>query len=377
MNTDISRVSLPLPAQLLEQMKDTPQNPRYHAEGSVYNHTCLVLDQYETHHSQFGLDENQKQMLRWACIVHDLGKPVVTRWVRGRWSAKGHEAAGVPIARALLFQEKSLSDAQRQQILSLVRYHSAPLQMGLHGADLTAYKLLATRIDLRLLGLFAWFDLHGRICVDQETVYNIIDHFLNTIVPRVEYELGTFEEIQATFGRAGIQQKNALWYACRQRNLPLVEKLLALKQDTPGQGRTFQVVLPVVYGPDQHSKWLQEQFPAHKVFSFELPAKDSDSIHVRTNHLRTARHFVSVFGKEGKPLLIEGPWQDQAYRDELVEFIRQQGGMVRLLEIEDLRPDDWKPHAIAAHYPDAWIQEQPHLIHPWEFHSRELVGMRG
>ncbi len=371
MNDDFEAVSLPLPDPLQDQMKETPQNPRYHAEGSVYNHTCLVLSQFEQHHEQFVLSESRKNILKWACIVHDLGKPVVTRWV-GKWSARGHEAAGVPIARNLLVHQSLLSPEEREEVLSLVRYHSAPLQLGLRGASIEQYKLLATRVDLRLLGQFAWFDLHGRICVDPHIIYDIIDRFLQVIVPRVEYEMGSFGQIREAFSTAGVQKKNALWYAYRQRNLPLIKKLLS-RDGFPEQSQAaFQAVIPLIRGRHRADVTVRDQFPAFRHASFELPTLPAESQHIRSNHLRSARHFVSVFGKEGLPLLIEGPWYEQAYRDELLEFIRQQGGWVTLLEIDAMHPDEWQDHTQADQYPEAWIERQPHLIHPWEFHHREV-----
>ena len=363
--------SLPLPLSLIQQLRETPQNPRYHAEGSVYNHTLLVLSQFEEHHKQFSLSERDHQALYLAVLLHDVGKPVVTRWVQGRWSARGHEAAGVPIARDFLLGRPEVDASQRQRILSLVRYHSAPLQMGLRGASLHQYKQLATRVDLRLLGQFAWFDLHGRICVDQDQVYAIIDEFLTEIVPRVEYEMGTFAEIQERYRSASHQRKNALWQSLQQDNSYLLEKLLLVSQDKGANSPLFEAVVPVSPPFARLNEYLAERFKGYERFQFELPETPMDNHHLRSNLLRTARHFVSVFGKEGKNLLIEGPWMEEAFRNNLLSTIRQQGGAIRLLMVEG-KMDEFVP-AGNPQEEELALYHQQQLPHPWEAHQTEVV----
>lgn len=372
-NMDIAAHSLPLPAVLIDQLKATEQNPKYHAEGSVFSHTCMVLQQFHDHHQRFSLSESDREVLYWSAILHDIGKPQVTLWKYGRWSSKGHEAAGVPIARQFLLGRPEISPSQRQRILSIVRYHSSPLRLGLRQAGIDEYKLLATCTDLRLLGIFAWFDLHGRICENREEVHALIEHYLTVIVPQVEYELGTSSEIQAAYDRAGYQQKNALWYAYRQGNVALIQKLINNDLDRGNRFPEFTAVLPMVYGKVNASDWLAASFAGHKFFSFELPASDEDSTHVRTNHLRTARHFVSVFGKAGKQLVVEGPWQESSYLQELQEFIRSSGGAMKLVEISAPSSVDWA--ALTSPPEEGTAAVQPHFAHPWEFHTQERVDL--
>lgn len=335
----------------------------------------MVLQQFHDHHQQFNLTESDREVMYWSAILHDIGKPAVTRWVNDRWSSRGHEAAGLPIARSFLLNQKEISPVQRQRILSIVRYHSAPLRLGMRQAGIDEYKLLATRTDLRLLGIFCWFDLHGRICDNQAEVHELSEHFLNVIVPQVEYELGTFEEIQNTYAKAGFQQKNALWYAFRQENVPLLQKLLKKSPESGNRFPEFTAVLPLIHGEVDASGWLANSFTGHKFFSFELPASNKDSTHVRTNHLRTARHFVSVFGRGGKQLVVEGPWHESAYLLELQEFIRSCGGAMKLVEISTSSPEEWQQVLEAVIGQEEVAAEQPHFTHPWEFHSMELVDL--
>lgn len=174
---------LPLPGEYIERMKATKQNPRYHAEGSVYNHTLLVLKAFQNHASEFDLTESEREVLFWACILHDIGKPAVTQWKNGRWVAQGHEEAGVPIAQSILLSHPELSLPQREQILDLVRWHYVPLRWGLKQVELEQYKQLSRQTDFRLLGIFAYFDILGRLCERKPAVLSLIRHFNEYIVP--------------------------------------------------------------------------------------------------------------------------------------------------------------------------------------------------
>ncbi|MEM7369268.1 MAG: HD domain-containing protein [Bacteroidota bacterium] len=169
-------------------MKETQQNPRYHAEGNVYNHTLLVLEKFHAHAYEFDLTDEERTILYWACILHDTGKPEVTHLKNGRWVSTGHEEAGVPIARDILLQHPEISESQRERILDLVKWHFVPLRWGLKRVDLQEYQQLSTQTNLRLLGIFAYFDILGRLCERKPVVLAMIRHFNEYIVPTVLQE---------------------------------------------------------------------------------------------------------------------------------------------------------------------------------------------
>ena len=76
-----------------------PQNPVYHPEGDVFEHTMLVVDCAA---ALRGKAQNPAGLML-AALTHDLGKAVCTQ-VRedGRITAYGHEVAGLPLCHALL-----------------------------------------------------------------------------------------------------------------------------------------------------------------------------------------------------------------------------------------------------------------------------------
>lgn len=76
-----------------------PQNPVYHPEGDVFEHTMLVVD------CAAALRAQAKNPLGFmlSALTHDLGKAIATQ-VRedGKIVAYGHEVAGLPLCRDLL-----------------------------------------------------------------------------------------------------------------------------------------------------------------------------------------------------------------------------------------------------------------------------------
>jgi len=366
-------IYLPLPAELLDAMRATEQNPRYHAEGNVLTHTEMVLAAYHSESAQFELDESDHEVLYWASVLHDIGKVKVTRWRQNRWSAKGHERAGMAPARDLLLEQPHISAAQRKRILDLVKYHAVPLQWGLRQQPIQAYKRLATRTDLRLLGVFAHFDIVGRICEKKDEVLGLIEQFNQKIVPQTHYELGTFDQIQAHYQAASYQQKNALWHSLKQ-DLRLTERLLQVQK--PSQQKPLFTAVIVVGCAATHQPEVETQGLGHfKYYNAEaLNLKFTDP-HARESQLRQLKHFVSVYGRERQHIVIDGLPLDPEVRTYVAEFCRQQGGHIEYLFVER----SLKQLLAAANDPNqAERLRAAHEVldypHPWEAHKLTLLS---
>jgi putative nucleotidyltransferase with HDIG domain len=353
--SDLSEPVLPLPAARIERLKATQQNPRYHAEGNVYNHTCLVVEAFEREASQLALSAADQEVLYWACVLHDVAKPEMTRLQEGRWTARGHEKAGVPLARDLLLTRSEVSPAQRDRILRLIRWHNVPLRWGLRRTPLRDYQLLATETDLRLLGLFARFDMLGRICDDQPEILSLIGRYQQQVVPQVAYELGSYQELQDQFRRASLRRQNALWYAWRQQRPKLVEKLIKAEDEPKAARPRFACLLAM--GPDLAAQetYLRQHYPAYQLYP---AAQDGRSEGERLRHLK---NFLSVYAQAGKPVAISGHFYTEATRRPLLELLRQLDGQVTCLHFAQPMTD---PGQDAPEFD---------LLHPWEVHQMEWV----
>lgn len=364
---------LPLPSSLREAMRRTEQNPRYHAEGNVLTHTEMVVAAYRSEADRFELDAADHEVLYWATVLHDIGKPRVTQWRKHRWSAKGHERAGVAPARDLLLQQPQISARQRRRILDLVKYHAVPLQWGLHQQPIDAYKRLATRTDLRLLGIFAHFDVVGRICEKKDQVLGLIARFNEQIVPRIHYEMGQHSNMLAHYRAASYQQQNALWQSLRQ-DIRLTEKLLQVHK--PGCDKPlFTCVIPVGAAASHQAEVEQQGFGHFKRYDAGALNLQFRSPHERESQLRQLKHFVSVYGREQQHLVIDGLPPDAEMRGAVADFCRQQGGQLEYLfvarKLEDLQRQ-------ASHAAEAERLKTAHAQldypHPWEAHRLTMIA---
>jgi tRNA nucleotidyltransferase (CCA-adding enzyme) len=142
-----------------------PQDSEWHPEGDVWVHTLLVVDEARARIDD--LDHPRKVVVMIGALVHDVGKPPTTAFVDGRVRSRGHEAAGVAPASALLdrLNLHSLGGLDvRRQVLAIVAHHLAP---GMWHAAPTpvgdgAFRRLAARVELELLARVADADCQGR-----------------------------------------------------------------------------------------------------------------------------------------------------------------------------------------------------------------------
>ena len=66
----------------IARLKDCPQNPKWHSEGTAYDHTRLCLEKFETevleYEDKVKLSQDALMILRVAILLHDIGKTVTT-----------------------------------------------------------------------------------------------------------------------------------------------------------------------------------------------------------------------------------------------------------------------------------------------------------
>ncbi len=85
-------------------LRGTPQEPEWHPEGDVFNHTQHCLDALAA--SPDWLTHGRPPALMFAVLAHDFGKPATTLRKEKdgimRWRSPGHAAASGPLAEAFL-----------------------------------------------------------------------------------------------------------------------------------------------------------------------------------------------------------------------------------------------------------------------------------
>jgi tRNA nucleotidyltransferase (CCA-adding enzyme) len=125
-------------------MVGVPQDPEWHPEGTVWEHTLLVVD--EAARARTG-DEARDLAVLFGALCHDFGKPATTFTdEKGRVRSPEHEEAGVE--PTVSFLERLRAPKQLvDRVCALVRHHLAPAQFVQAGASAKAYRRLARRLD--------------------------------------------------------------------------------------------------------------------------------------------------------------------------------------------------------------------------------------
>ncbi|MBA3603919.1 MAG: AAA family ATPase [Parachlamydiaceae bacterium] len=168
--------------ELLSHLESTVQDPDWHGEGNVLIHTQFVLNEVYKMLDTIAihLPSEDKLSLILAAVLHDIGKPLVTKTkeIDGvpRIVAPYHEGRGCSyLAYRLL--EINLPYNVVQQTLRLVAYHHKPKRLVLHNALKNDYFHLARLVNTELLFYLAKADMLGRKCKDQNVQCDYIDLF--------------------------------------------------------------------------------------------------------------------------------------------------------------------------------------------------------
>lgn len=178
-------VSLELLCPVLSELASVPQDPLHHREGDVLAHTRMVMKELEKLPSFLALSGKEREIVRVAAALHDLGKKVRTRPEGGRLVSPGHAKAGAEMARLILWRDFGLCGTPEKQnireaVCGLIRYHSLPP----YAIENESGKLRLIRaaangemipfFTVRLLCALSEADALGRICDDKEDMLDRI-----------------------------------------------------------------------------------------------------------------------------------------------------------------------------------------------------------
>ena len=102
-------------------LEDVKQNPTFHAEGSVYRHTMLVLD----NGAKFLDDVKEPYPFMLSCLCHDFGKVVATTEENGVIKAINHENSGDDLIVSFLHRFTS-EKRTIKYVINMARNHMRP-----------------------------------------------------------------------------------------------------------------------------------------------------------------------------------------------------------------------------------------------------------
>lgn len=148
----------------LEALIGVEQNPRFHREGDVWNHTMLVLNAAVPLAKR---TENPLGLLLTA-ITHDFGKALCTETINGVIHAYGHETKGLAPAGEFLHR---LTNQRKlvQYVLNLTELHMKPNVAAASGAGVkSTNKMFDRAVDPEGLICIALADSRGRLLAEGE-----------------------------------------------------------------------------------------------------------------------------------------------------------------------------------------------------------------
>jgi predicted kinase len=183
---------------VLAPLADTPQQPEFHGEGDVLTHTRMACEvmvdlpdyQYPNPDGECStLDD--RFVLFYATLFHDLGKAACTIVEDGRISSAGHGRIGAIDARQTLWRA-GVPFYLRERVCRLVRRHMEPFYAvaGNRHGDTPEYvvRTLSWEVGagfpwnlgswgLRDIAALAEADARGRICADMDESITAVELF--------------------------------------------------------------------------------------------------------------------------------------------------------------------------------------------------------
>ena len=175
---DKSWCSLEQQFEWVREMNVVPQDTRYHAEGSVAEHTRMVLEALQQSSAYQTLCTLEKEIIWTSALLHDVEKRSTSVDEReGRVSAKGHARKGEYTARTILYRDCPAPFHIREQIASLVRYHGLPVWLMEKSDSVKKLCEASLRVDTSLLKMLAEADVRGRICEDKNGLLEAVELF--------------------------------------------------------------------------------------------------------------------------------------------------------------------------------------------------------
>ncbi|MFX1678536.1 AAA family ATPase [Mitsuaria sp. CC2] len=167
---------------VLELAKTTPQDLRYHAEGDVWTHTMMVIEELLALPDYQAAGRDEQEVLFLAALLHDVSKHATTVIdpVTGAIGQPGHSRMGAIDARVLLW-DAGMPFEQREAVCRLIAVHQVPFfaladsKRGLSPEFIV--RELSCRLSLPLLAALAEADMRGRVCEDRQRVLDHIELF--------------------------------------------------------------------------------------------------------------------------------------------------------------------------------------------------------
>ena len=344
----------------LAALDTCPQDPIHHAEGDVGTHTRMVVEALVADPDWQNLTRDDQTYLFWAAVMHDIGKPAVTKHEEdGRISSRGHSRVGASIARQMLWHAGS-PFAWREALCGIIAHHQLPFWL-IERPDPTRLAIETSwRCRPDHLCLHAKADALGRVCSDQDAILESVSLAAITF-----QEAGCFD---APFAFANDESRVAYF------DLPDRDPHYAAHED-------FTCTVIVMSGLPGAGKdtWIAQNRPDHPAISLDL-IRDELGVSATDNQgqvIQAAHERAREYLRKGTDFVWNATNVTRLNRSKVLRLLRDYGAKVVVVYIE-VGPDQLRrqnrdrPDAV----PDAVIEHLSHKLEPpemWEAHRITIV----
>lgn len=144
----------------VEALIGVEQNSVHHAEGDVFTHTMMVLDEA----AKYRDEASDPFGFMMTALCHDFGKAICTKMIKGKLCSHGHETFGLPLVEKFLRRITSETRTV-SYVLNLTEHHMRPNAIAAFGSSVKATNKMYDSVSApKDLFLFAKCDHFGRIC---------------------------------------------------------------------------------------------------------------------------------------------------------------------------------------------------------------------
>ena len=166
------------PFSVIGDLKTVEQNPKYHPEGNVFNHTMMVVDEGAQNREK----SHNKRAFMWTLLLHDIGKKPTTKMRKGKLTSYNHDTVGKEMARKFLeyFNE---DEGFIEEVTGLVKWHMQSLFVAKNSRFKNVGEML-NDVDKNEIVLVAMADRLGRgrqSKIEREETMNDIRKFEKVI----------------------------------------------------------------------------------------------------------------------------------------------------------------------------------------------------
>ena len=164
-----------------DEMKKCDQDNIWHAEGDVWVHTEMVLDEFYKELDMF--TKKEQKIMAYAIILHDIGKPYCSEIIDGRIRSYRHSRIGYHISLELLDIALIKNDIDYDDMISIVNlvlFHGKPNWISEKTTKDAEHEIITLSQDCNMWLLYklSTYDTKGRISNDTSEILEKLDYFM-------------------------------------------------------------------------------------------------------------------------------------------------------------------------------------------------------